>query len=132
MSATNPLEAHTLAAGMTTRQYARTLDPVPADVSERATSRNAVSRRFVALSAQRLQVVNSRRLGELGQGLGVVRIDGKVFPDHWIVIALAIDAWRKHMLRLREAATETTPVATGLPNDLVTRGPPTDRMMAFG
>lgn len=132
-AATDPLEAHTLeavAAGVTTRQYARTLDPVPADVSERATSRSAVSRRFVALSAERLQAFVSRPLGELG--LRVVCIDGKVFRDHCIVVALGIDAQgRKHVLGLREGATETAAVATGLLNDLVTRGLPTDRTMLF-
>ena len=132
-AATDPLEAHTLeavAAGVTTRQYARTLDPLPADVSERATSRSAVSRRFVALSAERLQAFVSRPLGELG--LRVVCIDGKVFRDHCIVIALGIDKeGRKHVLGLREGATETAAVATGLLNDLVTRGLPTDRTMLF-
>ena len=52
-AATDPLEAHTLeaiAAGVSTRRYARTLDPVPREVEERATSRSAVSRRFVAFA----------------------------------------------------------------------------------
>ena len=35
------------------------------------------------------------------------------------------------MLGLREGATETAAVATGLLNDLVTRGLPTDRTMLF-
>ena len=53
-AATDPLDEHTLAAvaaGVSTRRYADTLDPVPAGVTERATSSSAVSRRFVALSA---------------------------------------------------------------------------------
>ena len=40
-------------------------DPVPADVTERATSSSAVSRRFVALSTKRLQSFLGRPLGEL-------------------------------------------------------------------
>ena len=132
-AAGDALEAHTLeavAAGVTTRQYARTLDPVPAEVAERATSRSAVSRRFVALSAERLQAFVSRRLGALD--LRVVCIDGKVFREHCIVIALGIDTQgRKHVLGLREGATETAAVASGLLNDLVTRGLPTDRAMLF-
>ena len=54
-AATDPLNEHTMAAvaaGVSTRQYASTLDPVPADVSERGTSSSAVSRRFVALSTK--------------------------------------------------------------------------------
>ena len=132
-AATDALESHTLeaiAAGVSTRQYARTLDPVPAEVSERSTSRSAVSRRFVALSTERLRAFVSRPLGELD--LRVVCIDGKVFKEHCIVIALGIDtAGRKHVLGLREGATETAAVSTALLNDLVTRGLPTERAMLF-
>ena len=128
-AATDPLDEHTLAAvaaGVSTRRYADTLDPVPADVTERATSSSAVSRRFVALSTKRLEAFLGRPLGELD--LRVVCIDGKVFRDHCMVIALGIDtAGRKHVLGLREGATETT----GLLSDLVTRGLPTDRTLLF-
>lgn len=71
-----------------------------------------------------------RPLGELD--LRVVCIDGKVFKEHCIVIALGIDtAGRKHVLGLREGATETAAVSTALLNDLVTRGLPTDRAILF-
>ena len=89
---TDPLDEHTLAAvaaGVSTRRYAGTLDPVPVDVTERATSSSAVSRRFVALSTKRLEAFLGRPLGELN--LRVVCIDGKVFRDHCMVIALGID-----------------------------------------
>ena len=65
--------------GVSTRRYASTLDPVPAEVNERATSSSAVSRRFVALSTKRLHAFLSRPLGELD--LRVVCIDGKVLRD---------------------------------------------------
>ena len=123
-AATDPLDERTLAAvaaGVSTRRYASTLDPVPAGVTERATSSSAVSRRFVALSTQRLQAFLERPLGELD--LRVVCIDGKVFRDHCMVIALGIDAeGRKHVLGLREGATETAAVAGSLLSDLVTTG----------
>ena len=49
-----------------------------------------------------------------------------------MVIALGIDAeGRKHVLGLREGATETAAVTTGLLGDLVTRGLPTDRTLLF-
>ncbi len=91
-ASTDPLDEHTLAAvaaGVSTRRYAGTLDPVPAEVNERATSSSAVSRRFVALSTKRLHAFLARPLGELA--LRVVCIDGKVFRDHCMVIALGID-----------------------------------------
>ena len=110
-SATDPLDEHTLAAvaaGVSTRRYASTLDPVPADVTERATSSSAVSRRFVALSTKRLEAFLDRPLGELD--LRVVCIDGKVFRDHCMVIALGIDTQgRKHVLGLREAPPRPLP-----------------------
>ena len=62
----------------------------------------------------------------------LVCIDGKVFRDHCMVIALGIDTQgRKHVLGLREGATETAAVTTGLLSDLVTRGLPTDRTLLF-
>ena len=119
-----------VAAGVSTRRYAGTLDPVPAEVTERGTSSSAVSRRFVALSTKRLQSFLSRPLGELD--LRVVCIDGKVFRDHCMVVALGIDAQGcKHVLGLREGATETAAVASGLLSDLVTRGLTTDRTLLF-
>ena len=132
-AATDPLDEHTLsavAAGVSTRRYAGTLDPAPAEVEERGTSSSAVSRRFVALSAKRLRSFLSRGLGELD--LRVVCIDGKVFRDHCMVVALGIDTQgRKHVLGLREGATETAVVTSGLLSDLVTRGLPTDRTLLF-
>ncbi|MDE0385823.1 MAG: IS256 family transposase [Defluviicoccus sp.] len=132
-AATDPLDEHTLAAvaaGVSTRRYAGTLDPVPAEVAERGASSSAVSRRFVALSAKRLQSFLSRPLGELD--LRVVCIDGKVFREHCMVVALGIDTQGcKHVLGLREGATETAAVASGLLSDLVTRGLPTDRSLLF-
>ena len=130
-AATDPLDEHTLAAvaaGVSTRRYAGTLDPTPAEVAERGTSSSAVSRRFVALSAKRLRSFLSRPLDELD--LRVVCIDGKVFRDHCMVVALGIDTQgRKHVLGLREGATETAVVTSGLLSDLVTRGLPTDRTL---
>ena len=132
-AATDPLDERTLAAvaaGVSTRRYAGTLDPVPGEVSERGTSSSAVSRRFVALSAKRLGSFLSRPLGELD--LRVVCIDGLFLRDHCMVVALGIDTQgRKHVLGLREGATETAAVTTGLLSDLVTRGVPTDRTLLF-
>ena len=82
-AATDPPDEHTLPAvgvGVSTRRYAATLDPAPAEVTERGTSSSAVSRRFVALSAKRLRSFLSRPVGDLD--LRVVCIDdGKVFRE---------------------------------------------------
>ena len=41
--------------GVATRQYARSLEPLPADVVSRGTSKSSVSRRFVAKTTDRAQ-----------------------------------------------------------------------------
>ena len=84
-ASTDPLDEHTLAAvaaGVSTRRYASTLDPVPAEVNERATSSSAVSRRFVALSTKRLHAFLSRPLGDAGPAGGVHRRQGVPGPLH--------------------------------------------------
>ncbi len=132
-AARDPLDEHSLgavAAGVSTRRYADTLDPVPADVTEPSTSSSAMSRRFEALSRRRLEAFLRRPLVELD--LRVVCINGKVFREHCTVIGLGIDAAaRKRGLGLRGGVTETATVATGLLGDLVTRGVPTDRTLLF-
>ena len=75
-AASDPLDEHTLAAvaaGVSTRRYASTLDPVPADVTERGTSSSAVSRRFVALSTKRLGAFLERSLVPLAVGSSTKR-----------------------------------------------------------
>lgn len=129
----DPLNAQTwraIAAGVSTRKYAASLDPVPATVTERATSRSAVSRRFVALSQQQLTRCLSRPLGDLD--LRVVMIDGIDFHDHMILIALGIDTQgRKHVLGVREGTTENSAVAGALLSDLVDRGLEVEQPLLF-
>ena len=84
-AATDPLNEHTLAAvaaGVSTRRYAGTLDPVPVDGRERATSSSAVSRRFVALSTKRLEAFLGRPLGELDLRVVCHRWQGLPGPLH--------------------------------------------------
>lgn len=129
----DPLDAHTMeamAAGVSTRRYRRTLDPLPEHMPEHATSRSAVSRRFVALSSEQMHEFLSRPLDELD--IRVVFIDGKVFREHCLVIAVGLDSQgRKHVLGLREGSTENARVATALVADLVERGLPTERALLF-
>ncbi len=79
--------------------------PLPAPEVGRATSKSAVSRRFVALSTERLRELTERPIGDLGTR--AVLLDGIVFHDHTILIALGVTAdGKKHRLALRECATE--------------------------
>jgi transposase-like protein len=126
----DPLDAATMAAiaaGVSTRRYASTQEPVPAAHRPRSASKSAVSRRFVQLSQEQLAQWLARPIGELD--LPVVMIDGIHFRDRVILLALGIDAQgNKHVLGLREGSTEATRVVASLLSDLVERGLDAQRM----
>jgi putative transposase len=132
-SARDPLDARTLeaiAVGVTTRKYRRALDPLPPAVTERAVSKSAVSRRFVALTRARLTTWLATPLD--GLDIRVVLIDGLHFRDHVILLALGVDAQgTKHVLALREGTTENATVCKGLLADLRQRGLDLDRPTLF-
>lgn len=110
-----------IAAGVSMRRYASTLDHLPEAQAQRSVSKSAVSRRFVALSAARLGEWMSRPLGELD--LPVLFVDGVHFRDRMVLIALGIDAeGHKHVLGIREGSTENATVVRALIADLVDRG----------
>ena len=60
--------------GVATRQYARSLDPLGADITTRGTSKSAVSRRFVAQTQAQLDAGRATPLDALD--LAVLLIDG--------------------------------------------------------
>ncbi len=129
----DPLDARTLeeiAIGVSMRNYARALDPLPAGGAERAVSKSAVSRRFVALTKAQLGEWLSRPLGEWN--LRVVMVDGIHFKDSILLICLGIEAdGTKHVLGLREGTTKNAAVCRSLLRDLIERGLPADRAMLF-
>lgn len=117
----NEANLSAIAAGVSTRRYASTLDHLPEAQAQRSVSKSAVSRRFVALSAARLGEWMSRPLGELD--LPVILVDGVHFRERMVLIALGIDAeGHKHVLGLREGSTENATVVRALIADLVDRG----------
>lgn len=129
-AAADPLDAATLAAiaaGVSTRRYAATQEPVAPRHRPAAASKSAVSRRFVALSQHQLKQWLGRRLDELD--LPVIMIDGIHFGDRVVLLALGIDArGDKHVLGLREGSSEATRVVAALLADLIERGLDADRM----
>jgi putative transposase len=86
------------------------------------TSKSAASRRFVALSADRLAEWMASDLSKLD--LLVIQIDGlHIGKDLVLVAALGIDAdGRKHPLALVEGATENAAVVQALIDNLIERG----------
>jgi len=125
----DPLDAATMAsmaAGVSTRRYAGTLDELPPPEEPRSVSKSAVSRRWVALTQAQLDEWLSCSLKKLE--LPVVMIDGIHFHERVILVALGIDAQgNKHVLGLREGSTEATRVVRSLLSDLIDRGLDADR-----
>jgi transposase-like protein len=120
----DPLDAATIAAiaaGVSMRRYGTTLDRLPRGESASAVSKSAVSRRFVALSTERLEQWLASRLDHVR--LPVVMIDGIHFKDRVVLVALGFDTEaRKHVLGIREGSTENTRVVRSLISDLIARG----------
>ena len=127
----DPLNAATMAAiaaGVSTRRYAGTLDELPPGEASSAISKSACSCCFEpALSQQQLDEWLHRRLHTLD--LPVVMIDGIHLRERVILVALGIDAQgNKHVLGLREGSTEATRVVASLLSELIDRGLHAQRM----
>ena len=120
-------------AGLSTRSYPVGLEPVGQRVeqSARATSKSAVSRRFIAATETALADLLAADLS--GLDLIAVMIDGVHFGDHLCVVALGIGIdGTKHPLGLTEGSTENTSVVTDLLTGLRDRGLDTTRPIFVG
>ena len=114
--------------GVATRQYARSLEPVPSDVVSRGTSKSSVSRRFVAKTTAQLRAWQSAPLDDLD--LVALLLDGVHIGEHCLIVALGIAAdGQKHALGLWEGATENATVCQSLLANLQSRGLRTDRSL---
>jgi transposase-like protein len=110
-------------AGVSTRRYRRTQEPVGSEVeaSARSTSRSAVSRSFVERTRRALGELMSRRLDDVR--LAAMMIDGLELQGRTNVVALGITTEGvKIPLGLWQGSTENATVATALLSDLVERG----------
>lgn len=107
--------------GVATRQYARSLEPVPPPVVSRGTSKSAVSRRFVAKTRAQLEAWQSRPLD--GLDLVALILDGVHVGEHCLIVALGIAAdGKKHALGLWEGSTENATLCQSLLANLQSRG----------
>ena len=110
-------------AGLSTRRYPAGLEPVGSQVEQAAqgTSKSAVSRRFVAATAERLAELLARRLDD--RRWLVVFLDGFGMGEHLLVGALGVTAdGTKVPLGVVEGTTENKAVCTRLVADLADRG----------
>ena len=110
-------------AGVSTRRFERTREPVGAEVeaAARSTSRSAVSREFVARTRENLIGLMSRRLDDIR--LAALMLDGIELKGRCCVVALGISTdGVKIPLGLWDGSTENATVARELLTNLVARG----------
>jgi putative transposase len=110
-------------AGLSSRRYPCGLEPAGQAVEAQAaaTSKSAVSRRFVAATETALADLMSRDLS--GLDLVAFLVDGVHFGEHTCVVALGIGIdGTKHPLAVEEGSTENATLVTGLITGLRDRG----------
>ena len=110
-------------AGLSTRRYPAGLEPVGEAVEQAAsaTSKSAVSRRFVAATESALKNLLAADLSTVD--LVAVMVDGVHFGEHCCVVALGIGVdGTKHPLALVEGSTENATLVTDLLVGLRERG----------
>jgi putative transposase len=107
-----------LMRGVSTRNY-RAVIPDMADTV--GVSRSSVSRQMQEASEAELKELLERRFDQVK--LLIIYLDGLQFGDHVLIGAVGVDEQgHKHVLAIREGATENATVAKELLEDLVARG----------
>lgn len=113
--------------GISTRKY-KTILPEMAETV--GVSKSNVSREFVEASEQTLKELCERRFDD--KDILIVYIDGIQFGQVHVIAALGVDSQGyKHVLGLREGASENATVVKDLLTDLVDRGLDPNRRRLF-
>jgi putative transposase len=116
-----------LMMGVSTRNYRRV---IPQMVETVGVSKSNVSREFIEASAETLKHLCERRFDD--QDIRIVYIDGIQYGQIHVVAALGVDTQGyKHVLGLREGASENAEVVKDLLVDLVERGLDPERRRLF-
>ena len=116
-----------LMMGVSTRNYQRILPEMAETVG---VSKSNVSRQFIEASEQTLKALCERRFDE--KDIVVIYIDGIQYGQIHVIAALGVDTQGyKHVLGLREGASENAQVVKDLLADLVERGLRPERRRLF-
>ena len=116
-----------LMRGISTRNYREVLPEMAETVG---ISKSTVSRKSIEASEKVLKELAERRFD--GTDILIVYIDGIVFSGHHVIVAIGVDSeGYKHVLGLRDGASENATVCTALLEDLVERGVKPDRRRLF-
>jgi transposase-like protein len=104
--------------GVSTRNYKQAIPKMAETVG---VSKSAVSRHMAEASEAEVEALLARRFD--GLKLLIIYIDGLIFGDYTMIGAVGVDSeGRKHVLGIREGATENSTVVTELLEDIVARG----------
>jgi putative transposase len=107
-----------LLGGISTRRYR---DVLPRMAEAAGVSKSSVSREAIEASAQQLRELAERRFDDLD--LLVLFIDGLRLGRYHVIAAVGVDhQGHKHVLGIKEGASENETVVTELLQDLVARG----------
>ena len=113
--------------GVSTRNYKQV---IPQMAQTAGVSRSTVSRAAIEASEAEVEALLGRRFDELK--LLVIYIDGLIFGDYTMIGAVGVDSeGHKHVLGIREGATENSTVVTELLEGIVSRGVDAKRKMLF-
>jgi transposase-like protein len=116
-----------LMRGVSTRNYREVLPEMAEQVG---VSKSQVSRENIDAGERLLQELAERDFSQ--HDLLVLYIDGMRFGDYLVVAAVGVDAQgNKHVLAIREGATENAEVAKTLLEELVARGVKPGRRRLF-
>jgi transposase-like protein len=108
----------TLLRGVSTRNYKGVIPEMAETVG---VSKSSVSRAAIEASEAEFEALLSRRFDDLK--LLIIYIDGVVFGEHTMIGAVGVDTeGHKHVLGIREGATENATVVMELLQDIVARG----------
>ena len=109
---------HKVLGGLSTREYERCAEAVPAAFG---LSASTVSRRFIRASARKLQELSDRRLE--GYDLVALMLDGKTFAEDEMVSAVGVTiTGEKVLLGFVQTATENRKVCAAFLRTLLERG----------
>lgn len=116
-----------LMAGVSTRKYSGVIGEMADTVG---VSKSAVSREATQASERVLKELMERRLEEWD--LLVIYVDGIQFGAHHVLAAVGVDDdGKKHVLGVRQGASENSEVVRALLEDLVERGLDPERRRLF-
>jgi transposase-like protein len=116
-----------LMRGVSTRNYREVLPEMAEQVG---VSKSQVSRENIEAGERLLKELAERDFSQ--QDLLIIYIDGLRFGDYVVVAAVGVDVTgQKHVLALREGATENAEVVKSLLEDLVARGVKPGRRRLF-